>query len=118
MVITKRVVWMLVMLFGFVASEAWAQHGEHYTPVGAPPEQLGEVSFSVSCSAPAQKEFNRAMPLFHSFSFEPAKKSFAKVLEHDPECGMAYWGIALTSMGNPFAWPPNANAMKAGAAAM
>jgi hypothetical protein len=31
---------------------------------------------------------------------------------------MAYWGIALASMGNPLAWPPNPNALKAGAAAM
>ena len=58
------------------------------------------------------------MALLHSFWFDPAKKSFAKVLEHDPECGMAHWGIAIVSLGNPFAWPPNPNAMKAGAAAM
>ena len=44
------------------------------------------------------------MAMFHSFWFEPAKHSFTKVLEHDPECGMAYWGIAIMSMGNPFGW--------------
>jgi hypothetical protein len=58
------------------------------------------------------------MSLGHSFWFGPAKKSFAKVLEYDPECGMAHWGIALMSLGNPFAWPPNPNALKAGATAM
>ncbi len=118
MSITKPVAWMLVVLLGFAASEAWAQHGEHDTLPGAPPEQLGEVNFPISCSAAAQKEFNRAMALFYSFWFEPAKESFAKVLEDDPECGMAHWGIAIMSMGNPFAWPPNPNALKAGAAAM
>jgi len=118
MTITKSVVWMLVMALGFVTSEAWAQHSEHGAPQGAPPEHLGEVNFPVSCSPAAQKDFNRAMALFHSFGFDPAKESFAKVLERDPECGMAYWGIAIMSMGNPFAWPPNASAMKAGAAAM
>src|SRR5215475_9074383 len=118
MIITKSVVWMLVMALGFVTSEAWAQHSEHGAPQGAPPEHLGEVNFPVSCSPAAQKDFNRAMALFHSFGFDPAKESFAKVLERDPECGMAYWGIAIMSMGNPFAWPPNASAMKAGAAAM
>ncbi|MGH9838823.1 MAG: hypothetical protein ACREEM_08575 [Blastocatellia bacterium] len=86
MTITKAVVWMLVMALGFFTSGARAQHSEH----GAlPPEQLGEVNFPVSCSAAAQKDFNRAMALFHSFGFEPAKESFAKVLEQDPECGMA-----------------------------
>lgn len=118
MTITKTVVCVLVMLLGIATSGAWAQHGEHDTPRGTPPKQLGEVNFPVSCSAAAQKEFNRAIALSHSFWFEPAKKSFAKVLEHDPECGMAYWGIAIMSMGNPFAWPPNPNALKAGVAAM
>ena len=118
MKITKAVVWMLVMAVGFATSGAWAQHSEHGALRGAPPEHLGEVNFPVMCSAAAQKNFNRAMALFHSFGFEPAKESFAKVLERDPQCGMAHWGIAIMSMGNPFAWPPNANAMKAGAAAM
>ncbi|MEN3353107.1 MAG: hypothetical protein V7640_1265 [Betaproteobacteria bacterium] len=83
---------------------------------GKPPEQLGRVEFPVSCNAAAQQEFNRAMALFHSFWFEPAKKSFAKVLEQDSECGMAHWGIAIMSMGNPFTWPANPAAMKAAAA--
>jgi Tfp pilus assembly protein PilF len=89
----------------------------HDHPAGTPPEQLGTVSFPVSCKAAAQEEFNRAMALFHSFWFEPAKKSFGKVLEHDPDCGIAYWGIALMSMGNPFTWPANAAATKFAAAA-
>jgi len=58
------------------------------------------------------------MALFHSFWFDPAKKSFARVLELDPQCAMAQWGIAFMSMGNPFAWPANPNAMKAAAAAV
>ena len=118
MTITKSVVWMMVMALGFGTSGARAQHSEHGALRGAAPQQLGEVNFPVSCSAAAQKDFNRAMALFHSFGFESAKESFAKVLERDPECGMAHWGIAIMSMGNPFAWPPNANALKAGAAAM
>ena len=55
--------------------------------------------------------------LFHSFWFDPAKQSFAKVLQHDSTCGMAHWGIALVSMGNPFGWPPNPKALEAGATA-
>lgn len=57
------------------------------------------------------------MALFHSFWFDPAKASFAQVLQHDPECGMAYWGISIMSMGNPFTWETNPNAAKAGAPA-
>jgi hypothetical protein len=94
-----------------------AGHEEDTARSGKPLEKLGEVNFPVSCNEAAQKEFNRAMALFHSFWFDPAKKSFGRVLEHDPECGMAHWGIAIMSMGNPFAWPANPNAMKSAAAA-
>ncbi len=92
-------------------------HEDDTSPQGAPPEKLGQVRFPVSCNPAAQKEFNRGMALFHSFWFDPAKRSFSKVLEHDPKCAMAHWGIAFMSMGNPFAWPANPNAMRAAAAA-
>ncbi len=117
MKVTKTIAWILAMMLVLGASGVRAHEG-HDMPVGALPEKLGEVNFSVSCNAAAQKEFNRAMALFHSFWFDPAKKSFSKVLQHDPECGMAHWGITIMSMGNPFAWPPNPSALKAGAAAM
>ena len=107
--------WVMAMMLAG-APGVWA-HGDDDAPVGKPPEKLGEVQFMVSCNAAAQTEFKRSMALFHSFWFEPAKKSFARVLEEDPECGMAYWGIAFMSMGNPFAWPANPVAMKAAAAA-
>ena len=92
-------------------------HDDDASPQGKPPERLGQVNFPVTCADTAQKEFNRGMALFHSFWFDPAKKSFAKVLEQDAQCAMAHWGIAFMSMGNPFAWPANPNAMKAAAAA-
>lgn len=84
----------------------------------APREKLGKVNFSISCSTEAQKEFNRGMALFHSFWFYPAINSFEKVLQHDPQCGMAYWGIAIMSIGNPFTWPPIPKAWKEGASAV
>ncbi len=92
-------------------------HEDDAAPQGVPPEQLGQVDFRVTCNAAAQKEFNRGMALFHSFWFDPAKKSFGKVLELDEQCAMAHWGIAFMSMGNPFAWPANPAAMKSAAAA-
>ena len=57
------------------------------------------------------------MALFHSFWFEPAKRSFARVLELDPGCGMAHWGTSIMSMGNPFIWGANPNTATLGAPA-
>lgn len=111
----RRIAFALMVVLS-VAHPAWA-HGEDNQPQGKTPEKLGEVKFPVSCDAAAQKEFNRAMALFHSFWFDPAKNSFAKVLEHDRGCGMAHWGIAIMSMGNPFTWPSNPTAAKAAAPA-
>ena len=108
--------WIAAMLFG--AGMCWASAHEGHEPSGTNQERLGQVSFLVSCNASAQGEFNRAMALFHSFWFNPAIASFEKVLQLDPECGMANWGIAFMSMGNPFAWPANQRAMMAAAAAI
>ena len=110
--------WLPMMLIGFAASGALAQQYEHDGMHAGPGEQLGEVHFPVSCNAAAQAEFNRAMALFHSFWFGPAKQSFNQVLERDPGCGIAHWGIAIMSMGNPFTWPPNPAAMQAAEAAL
>ncbi len=111
----KKLVFSSLLLACVAAPVAWA-HEDDTLRTGKP-EKLGEVNFPVSCNHAAQQEFNRAMALFHSFWFDPAKASFAKVLEHDPECGMAHWGISIMSMGNPFTWATNPNATKAGAPA-
>ena len=111
----KKLIFSFLFLSCVAASVALA-HEDDTLRTGKT-EQLGEVNFPVTCNAAAQKEFNRAMALFHSFWFDPAKASFAKVLQHDPECGMAHWGISIMSMGNPFTWPTTPNISRAGAPA-
>lgn len=104
-------------LFLACAAAPLATADDQAAHAGAAPEKLGAVNFPVSCNAAAQQEFNHAMALFHSFWFDPAKAAFNKVLQADPACGMAYWGISIMSMGNPFTWPTNPAAAKAGAPA-
>src|ERR1035437_36356 len=65
-------------------------------------EKLGTVHFSTSCSSATEQEFNRAVELMHSFQFARAIESFHAIVASDPSCSMAYWGIALSSWGNPF----------------
>ena len=66
-------------------------------------EKLGAVHFATSCSEAAQKDFNRAVALLHSFQFTGAIAGFHSALEEDATCGIAYWGIALSYWSNPFA---------------
>ena len=72
---------------------------EHQHPAG---ERLGTVHFETSCSAAAQKTFDRAMALMHSFEFGPAMEGFNAALKEDPACAMAHWGIAIARWTNPF----------------
>ncbi len=68
-----------------------------------PPEQLGEVSFPTSCDPSVQPRFERAVALLHSFWFPQGEKAFREVLERDPTCAIAAWGIASIRIGNTFA---------------
>jgi tetratricopeptide (TPR) repeat protein len=76
--------------------------GQQHDHQGAPPERLGTVHFVTSCRADVQPAFDRAVALLHSFWFTHARDAFAGVLEKDPGCAIADWGIALTYLGNPF----------------
>ena len=87
------------MVLAWVALSGLAQGQEHQH--GS--EKLGTVHFATSCNETAQKEFNRAVALLHSFQFSRAIEGFNAVLGEDATCGIAYWGIALSDWSNPFA---------------
>ncbi|MCE7995644.1 MAG: hypothetical protein HEP71_26935 [Roseivirga sp.] len=58
--------------------------------------QFGNVSFASSCSASTQESFDLAISLLHSFEYAEAEKAFVKVIDQDPNCAMAYWGVAMS----------------------
>jgi len=67
-----------------------------------PQEQLGKVSFPTSCDRKVQPQFDRAVAMLHSFWFQQGEKAFREVLQHDPSCVIANWGIAAILIGNTF----------------
>jgi len=81
-----------------LAASCLAQEHQH-----GKSEKLGVVHFATSCNAAAQKEFDRAVALLHSFQFSRAIEGFNAALGEDATCGIAYWGIALSDWSNPFA---------------
>jgi hypothetical protein len=85
--------------------------------LAAPPEDLGKVHFETSCKADAQQHFDQAMLYQHSFWYRASQRSFEDALKADPECGIAYWGIALSLLYNPHVAPPAKN-LAEGAAAL
>jgi hypothetical protein len=72
-------------------------------------QRLGTVHFETSCNETAQRRFDRGMRYQHSFWYRQAKEIFEDTLKADPQCAIAYWGIALTLLNNPHAPPPLAN---------
>src|SRR6185503_12363912 len=82
----------LVAALAFPAVAAAQEHHEG---------QLGTVRFPVACSAAAQEQMHRAVAMLHSFWFTEASKTFGAAIQADSTCGIAYWGIALSSFGNP-----------------
>jgi tetratricopeptide (TPR) repeat protein len=82
------------------ATAAWAQTTRR------PPEHLGRVSFANSCAPAVQATFERAVALLHSFWWREGEKTFREVLEADPNCAIATWGIATILIGNTFAAGP------------
>jgi hypothetical protein len=72
-------------------------------------KQLGAVHFDTSCNETAQRRFDRAMRYQHSFWYRQSQEIFEDVLKADPQCAIAYWGIALSLLYNPHAPPPPEN---------
>jgi hypothetical protein len=79
--------------------------------------KLGKVHFETSCKPEAQKHFDHAMLYQHSFWYRASQMAFEDALKADPECGIAYWGIALSLLWNPHVPTPAKN-LSEGAAAI
>ena len=73
---------------------------------GQPEEKLGKLSFPTSCDPKVQAEFERGVAMLHSYWFLIARRTFENVLAQDPNCAMAYWGIAMDYLNNTLLGPP------------
>jgi hypothetical protein len=105
-----------VLLVASPAVRAQSPH-EHDNVTRIHGQQLGRVSFPISCTLKATRQFQRAMAALHSFWWEEGEAAFNRVLQADSTCGIAYWGLALNSWGNPFASGPSGPGLERGAAA-
>lgn len=97
-----------------LTQESAKSEHQHPAPASADKTQYGHVHFPVSCSTPAQDQFDIAVSMLHSFFFPETVKAFTKVTEIDPTCAMAYWGIAISQRPNPLVPPFPPAALKAG----
>lgn len=80
-------------------------------------KQFGTVEFKTTCTGKVKEGFNLGIELLHSFEYDEAEKTFAKVIDEEPGCAMAYWGVAMCN-NHPLWTPPTEDELKKGAKAI
>jgi tetratricopeptide (TPR) repeat protein len=84
---------------------------------GPPGKEFGFVDFSFSGGEKIKEDFNLGVKLLHSFEYDEAEKVFARVIDQQPGCAMAYWGVAMSNF-HPLWTAPLENELKKGAKAI
>jgi len=57
---------------------------------------LGHLHHAITTSSPqAQRYFDQGLTLIYGFNHEEAARSFRYAAKLDPQCAIAYWGVAL-----------------------
>ena len=81
---------VIVVMLRLAVPAAWSHQAT------TAPERIGKVTFPTSCNAAAQPQFERAVALLHSFWYLESAKAFTTVTQTDPDCAIAYWGVAMS----------------------
>src|SRR5437899_472689 len=91
----------IALLTSALATPTWAQ-------------DLGRVHFETSCTPQAQEKFDRGLAMVHSFFYPNSVQAFTEAAAADPQCAIAYWGIAISNRPNPLILPLTAASLKNG----
>lgn len=84
---------------------------------GPADKEFGSVGFETTCTGDTKKDFDLGLALLHSFEYDEAEKVFAKVIDNEPACAMAYWGVAMSNYHQLWA-PPTPAELEKGAKAI
>ncbi len=108
-----RVVWIaLVSLMTSLTALAQNNPNREEPGVGRDPrlsegqlapilEGLGDHSMPITCKdARVQQFFDQGLRLTYGFNHKEAARAFQEALRLDPDCAMAYWGLALVNGPN------------------
>ncbi|MFT5905516.1 MAG: peroxiredoxin [Cryomorphaceae bacterium] len=63
--------------------------------------KTGKVTIPITSTWPkAQAFFDQGLGQLHGFWYFEAERSFREIAAHDPDCAMAYWGMAMANWEN------------------
>ena len=105
---------VVISLYASLFASAVLAHGNDDSANGSRPARFGRVVFKTSCTPDAQKQFDAALSMLHSFFFPETVKAFSAIPQTDPQCAIAYWGIAISQRPNPLVGPFDAATLKRG----
>lgn len=84
---------------------------------GRADQQFGSLSFAITGSKNSRENFMLGLKLLHSFEYDEAEKVFARIIDQEPGCVMAYWGVAMSNF-HPLWTPPLPAELTKGTAAL
>ena len=64
---------------------------------------MGTVVLAPTCGEAATAELRRGLALLHNMTYSEAEQAFRAAADEDTDCGLAYWGMAMTYV-HPL-WP-------------
>lgn len=94
---------VVVVATGLSAIPTWAQshpNGEQAQVQDSVPRfsGLGSLRRTVTTKSPAAQEyFNQGLAFLYAFNHDEANRSFQQATKEDPDCAMAWWGIAMAN---------------------
>lgn len=105
----------LLALVFFIPLTLFAQGHSHDDHDHGAPDlgNIGKAHIETSCNDAARSEIDRGVTLIHSFWYAEAEKSFRRAAAADVDCGMAWWGVAMSNL-HPIWAPPTPDELKTG----
>jgi len=65
----------------------------HSASVG---DAIGTVDFQADCDNAVRADVDHALGMMHHMMYTQAREEFEAVVQADPGCAMAHWGVATT----------------------
>jgi hypothetical protein len=59
------------------------------------------VHFQISCSPASQRQFDLAIARIHELRFNESEQIYSAIIKAEPDCAIAYWGIAMSRVRRP-----------------
>src|SRR3981081_3050193 len=94
----RRILFVAGLVTAAITGSAFGQQQE---------ERLGKLGFPTSCDPKGQAGFERGVAMIHSYCGLIGRRVVEGFHQQDPNCAIAYWGIALDYLGNSLVGPPS-----------